>query len=136
MLKHHLLKKKSYRISHILPVIMLAMIMVLACSFSAFAEDNGLPADYTPNEADNRDLSDNTGQNRYGIPWHQFKNILTEETIDPGPVSVLCEPEDDWQDPEPVAGLEFRVYNSTTQETEAIVAADEHGRKQDQSPGR
>ena len=136
MLRQFIRDKRLYRISFILLVVMLMMIMVLACSFSSFAEDNGLPSDYTPNEEDNRDLSDNTGQNRYGIPWHQFKNILTEETIDPSPVSVLCEPEDDWQDPEPVAGLEFRVYNSTTQETEAIVAADEHGRKQDQSPGR
>ena len=127
MLKQFIKDKRLNRISFILPVIMLMLIMVLACSFTSFAEDNGLPSDYTPNEEDNRDLSDNTGQNRYGIPWHQFKNILTAETVNTGPVSVLCEPEDDWGDPEPVAGLEFRVYNSTTQETEAIVASDENG---------
>ena len=119
---------KAYRIAT--NAFIAAVVFILLCfttAYSAAAEDTGLPADYKPSESDNRDLSDFTGQNRYGIPWHQFKNILTEETIDPSPVSVLCEPEDDWQDPEPVAGLEFRVYNSTTQETEAIVAADKHG---------
>ena len=105
----------------------LFMLLCFGSSYSAAAEDTGLPADYKPSESDNRDLSDNTGQNRYGIPWHQFKNILTEETVAVQDITVVCEPEDEWYDEEPVKDMKFRVYNSTTQETEAEVTTDSSG---------
>ena len=119
---------KAYRI--VTNAFIAAVIFVLLCfatAYSAAAEDTGLPANYKPRESDNRDLSDFTGQNRYGIPWHQFKNILTDERIKVQDILVVCEPEDEWSDEEPVADLSFRIYNSTTQETEAVVTTDSAG---------
>ena len=106
-------KSKLTKIRTALPVIGMALVIIFACSYAVFASDNGLPANYVPNESDNRDLSDNTGQNRYGIPWHQFKNILTDETIKAQDIAINCSG--------PLEDLSIRVYNSTTQETEAVV---------------
>lgn len=101
-------------------IIIAAMLIVLniAFSMSAFAEDNGLPANYVPNADDNRDLSGNV-QNVYGIPWHQFKNILTDETIEAQDIRINCSGDID--------GIGIIVYNSTTQETEAVISPDSDG---------
>lgn len=105
-------------------VLLFTMIPVLMWSFNAHASDTGLPADYTPSDTDNRDPS---MDNKYGIPWHQFKNIFTDDTVDGQIINVTCEPDDDWSDPEPVEGLRFMLYNSTTQETEAVLTTDPDG---------
>ena len=98
------------------------LLMALPVSMPVCA-DNGLPADYVPNEGDNRDLSDNDQIiNKYGIPWHQFKNTLTDETIEPQALTVDCQVS--------LEGLGLVVYNSTTQETEAIIAPDDSGKIQ------
>lgn len=108
-------------------VTLILVIALLMCSGFVHAEDNGLPADFVPSDEYNRDLSGNTGGNRYGIPWHQYKNILTSETVEGQDVTVTCEADDEWSDPEAVSGLRFRLYNSTTQETESYLESDQNG---------
>lgn len=120
-------RNTSFAAIRLFTIISLTLLVFLSYSHCVIAEDNGLPEDYQPSESDNRDLSDNTGQNRYGIPWHQYKNILTSDTVDVQDITVLCEPEDDWYDPEPVEGISFRLYNSTTQENEGVITTGEDG---------
>ena len=54
-------KSKVTKIRITLQIICMALVIIFAYSCAVFASDNGLPANYTPNESDNRDLSDNTG---------------------------------------------------------------------------
>ncbi len=104
--------------SWLIVTVMLLFLFLSAAPAFSYASDNGLPSDYVPNADDNRDLSDNV-QNKYGIPWHQFKNILTDETVEVQDVRVNCSGDID--------GLGIIVYNSTTQETEAVVSPDSNG---------
>ena len=115
-------KSKLTKIRTALPVIGMALVIIFACSYAVFASDNGLPADYVPNKDDNRDLSGNV-QNKYGIPWHQFKNILTDETVRIPSVDV--EVVEGYGDPEEAG---FIIYNSTTQEIETVVYPDASGK--------
>jgi len=109
--------KKSRNKGNIITVLILSMVFLFAVTVTAMAHDNGLPDDFTADPDLNRDLNLNT----YGVPVHQFKDVLGEERITVQDIAVEIEDEDmdEWMDPEPAPdGVRFRIYNCTTQQTE------------------
>lgn len=109
-------KKSKYKVN-IFAVTMLSLMFVFAVTVTAMAHDNGLPDGFVADPDLNRDLN----LNKYGVPVHQFKDVLGEESIIMQDIDVLIEDEyaDEWDDPEPAPdGVRFRIYNCTTQETE------------------
>lgn len=93
------------------------MVFLFAVTITAMAHDNGLPEGFIADPDLNRDLNLNT----YGVPVHQYKDVLSEETVTVPDISVLIEDEyaEEWEDPEPAPdGVTFRIYNCTTQRTE------------------
>ena len=93
------------------------MVFLFSVTITAMAHDNGLPEGFIADPDLNRDLNLNT----YGVPVHQYKDVLSEETVTVPDISVLIEDEyaEEWEDPEPAPdGVTFRIYNCTTQRTE------------------
>ena len=75
------------------------MVFLFAVTITAMAHDNGLPEGFIADPDLNRDLNLNT----YGVPVHQYKDVLSEETVTVPDISVLIEDEyaEEWEDPEP-----------------------------------
>ena len=103
--------KKHRYTGNIITVLILTMVFLFAVTITAMAHDDGLPEGFVADP----DL------NRYGVPVHQYKDVLEEELVTMQDIDVLLEDEsmDEWEDPGPPQDeVRFRIYNCTTQQTE------------------
>ena len=102
--------------------VMLPVLIALLSSVAVFASDTGLPEGYEADEELNRDLN----LNKYGVPVHQFKNVLEDETVDIPDIEVLVEDDYSYDEPYQLSdSVAFRIYNCTTQRTEQIAVAED-----------